>query len=71
VPPRDHAALHATLAELIRSETACLELGQAARLRAMRYSASRMGFAYLSLYRQLAASRRHGASNADLARLAS
>lgn len=53
VPPDDRAGLRGAINELIASEAGRRELGEAARLRAQRFSASRMADGYLKTYRQL------------------
>lgn len=53
VPPRDHAALAATLRLLVREERARAGLARAARARALELTARRTASAYASTYREL------------------
>lgn len=53
IPPDDREGLRAALSGLIRDPRLRSALGRAAQERAGRYSADRMGKAYLRLYRQL------------------
>ncbi len=57
VPPDDRAALAEALASLIASPARRQQLGQAARARALEFSASRMATGYLSAYCTLMAQR--------------
>ena len=53
VSPHDRAGLRAAINELIAGEARRRELAEAARMRARRFSASRMVDRYLKTYRQL------------------
>lgn len=53
IPPDDHERLRAALNGLVQDSHLRIALGKAARERGRRYSAERMGRAYLRLYRQL------------------
>jgi glycosyltransferase involved in cell wall biosynthesis len=57
VSPRDPAAIHAGLAELMDAPARLVLMARSARARAERYSSMSMAQAYLAAYRELATSR--------------